>query len=66
MNSTGNLGALVAAACRQHHDALAIDAAGAALTYAQLLQTGTAIAARLTSLAVEKNEPVHVRVSNPA
>lgn len=64
MNSTGNLGALVAAACRQHHDALAIDAAGTALTYAQLLQTGTAIAARLTSLAVEKNEPVHVRVSN--
>ena len=64
MNSKGNLGALVAAACHQHHDALAIDAASETVTYGHLLHTATALAAMLESLGVTKDEPVHVRVSN--
>jgi long-chain acyl-CoA synthetase len=64
MNSTGNLGALVATACRQHQGALAIDAPGATVTYERLLETATALAAALGKLGVHRNEPVHVRVSN--
>lgn len=64
MNSTGNLGALVAAACQQYHGALAIDAAGDTVSYDHLLQNSMAVAAMLEDLGVEKNEPVHVRVSN--
>ena len=64
MNSKSNLGALVAAACRQHHDALAIDAASETVTYEHLLHAATALAAMLENLGVEPNEPVHVRVSN--
>jgi long-chain acyl-CoA synthetase len=64
MNSKGNLGALVAAACQQHHDSIAIDAASDTVSYAQLLRTASALAARLEKLGVLNDEPVHVRVSN--
>jgi long-chain acyl-CoA synthetase len=64
MNSTGNLGALVAAACRQHRSAPAIEAAGETVSYDHLLKTATALAETLEKLGAEKNEPVHVRVSN--
>ncbi|CAB3789352.1 class I adenylate-forming enzyme family protein [Paraburkholderia fynbosensis] len=64
MNNIGNLGALIAAACRQHQGALAIDAPSAAVTYEGLLDTATALAAALGKLGVDRNEPVHVRVSN--
>jgi long-chain acyl-CoA synthetase len=59
-----NLSELVAAACRDYQSAPAIESAGNTLTYTQLLDTATALAARLRHLEAGPHEPVHVRVSN--
>ncbi|MFM0337149.1 class I adenylate-forming enzyme family protein [Paraburkholderia fungorum] len=64
MNSMANLGELVSAACRDHQGALAIESASNTLSYTQLLDTASALAARLRQLEAGPHEPVHVRVSN--
>lgn len=70
MNNMANLGELVSTACRDYPDAIAIESAShtlpCTLTYTQLLDSATALTARLRQLGAGAHEPVHVRVSNQA
>ncbi|SAK83209.1 feruloyl-CoA synthetase [Caballeronia calidae] len=64
MDEMNNLGFTLAAACRKHGAAIAIEAAETKLTYAALLDRAMHIERALAAHGLQADEPVHVFVSS--
>jgi long-chain acyl-CoA synthetase len=64
MTLTSTLGVALCGACDQFADAIAMSAGTYTLTYARLAQEAGFVSDALRSAGLERNEPVHVTVSN--